>query len=226
MNKLDRAGASLSSSLLSLLSHRLHPRPMLLTLPIASFDPEDYSRAEPGIQGLVDLVNWEVWKWSGKDKPSRYPLPTNVDALDRDAILPPTHPIRPHLVSARTSLLENLSMFSEDESCSTYRYALVYNVHIAEYFEEILSEQTPSHCHKLMAVSGGRKVSAFKAEPSLAIFSGRIERRLGDGFTCWCLAHPKKKHEACLPACGVKTIDELYVNTTEEWVKSIFRCDE
>lgn len=114
MNKLDRAGASLRSSLLTLLSNRLHPKPMLLTLPIASFDPNYYSRAEPGVQGLVDLVNWEVWKWSGEGAPSRHLLPTNVEDLEQDDFLPPSHPVRPHLVSARTSLLENLSMFSED----------------------------------------------------------------------------------------------------------------
>lgn len=114
MNKLDRAGASLHSSLLSLLGHRLHPKPMVLTLPIASFDPQDYTRAEPGIQGLVDLVNWEIWKWPTEGEPSRHLLPTRIDELQQDKILPVSHPIRSHLVTARTSLLENLSMFSED----------------------------------------------------------------------------------------------------------------
>ena len=45
LNKLDRAGASFHSSVLSLLAHRLHPKPMVLTLPIASFDPNDYALA-------------------------------------------------------------------------------------------------------------------------------------------------------------------------------------
>lgn len=115
LNKLDRPGASFQSSLISLLSHRLHPNPVALTLPISSFDPEDYSRAEPGIQGLVDLVNWEIWKWNvDETDPTRHPLPRDVDSLSQMDILPPNHPILPHLVPARTALLENLSMFSEE----------------------------------------------------------------------------------------------------------------
>lgn len=87
---------------------------MALTLPIASFDPEDYARAEPGIQGLVDLVNWEIWKWDGDATSTRHPLPRDIDDLSRMDILPSSHPILPHLLPARTALLENLSMFSEE----------------------------------------------------------------------------------------------------------------
>jgi elongation factor G len=87
---------------------------MALTLPISSFDPQDYSRAEPGIQGLVDLVNWEVWKWdSDATSPSRHPLPRDIHDLNRMDFIPSSHPILPYLVPARTALLENLSMFSE-----------------------------------------------------------------------------------------------------------------
>ncbi|KAF7965622.1 hypothetical protein HWV62_42627 [Athelia sp. TMB] len=115
LNKLDRPGASFKSSLVSLLSHRLHPNPVALTLPISSFDPEDYARAEPGIQGLVDLVNWEIWKWEADEtEPTRHPLPRDVDGLSQMEVLPANHPILPHLVPARTALLENLSMFSEE----------------------------------------------------------------------------------------------------------------
>lgn len=114
LNKLDRAGASFRSSMLSLLAHRLHPKPMALTLPIASFDSADYGRAEPGIQGLVDLVRWEVWKWDSEGKHTRYPLPVDADELEHTDIFPPDHPVVPHLIEARTSLLDNLSMFSED----------------------------------------------------------------------------------------------------------------
>lgn len=114
LNKLDRPGASFKHSLLSLLAHRLHPKPMILTLPIASFDPQDYARAEPGIQGLVDLVNWEVWKWDGSGVSTRHPLPREIDQLGSMDILPESHPVLPHLVPARTALLENLSMFSEE----------------------------------------------------------------------------------------------------------------
>ncbi|PCH41105.1 nucleoside triphosphate hydrolase protein [Wolfiporia cocos MD-104 SS10] len=114
VNKLDRAGASLSHSVSSLLSNRLHPKPMALALPIASFDPDDYARAEPGVQGLVDLVRWEAWKWDEDGGPSRYSLPRTVEALGSTGIFPASHPILQHLVVARTSLLENLSMFSEE----------------------------------------------------------------------------------------------------------------
>src|ERR1700730_2792655 len=88
LNKLDRPGASFKSSVLSLLAHRLHPKPMALALPIASFVPEDYARAEPGIQGLVDLVNWEIWKWDGDATSTRHLLPRNADDLSRMDILP------------------------------------------------------------------------------------------------------------------------------------------
>ncbi|KAH7914219.1 P-loop containing nucleoside triphosphate hydrolase protein [Hygrophoropsis aurantiaca] len=114
LNKLDRPGASFKSSLLSLLSHRLHPNPMILSLPIASFSPEDYSRAEPGIRGLIDLVKWELWKWDEENISSVHPLPRNTRELSCMDILPSNHPIIPHLVSARIALLENLSMFSEE----------------------------------------------------------------------------------------------------------------
>ncbi|KAJ7781126.1 P-loop containing nucleoside triphosphate hydrolase protein [Mycena metata] len=114
LNKLDRPGASFSASLSSLLSHRLHPHPMALTLPIASFNPQDYARAEPGIHGLVDLVNWEVWKWDAEGQSTRHNLPTNPADLAGLDFIPPAHPILPHLAPARTQLLDNLSMFSEE----------------------------------------------------------------------------------------------------------------
>ncbi|KAL4241887.1 Tr-type G domain-containing protein [Abortiporus biennis] len=114
MNKLDRAGASFHSSVVSLLANRLHPKPMVLTLPVASFNSVDYTHGEPGVQGLVDLVNWELWKFNGDQDPTRHPLPRNVDELAASDFLPQDHPIRPHLLPARTALLDNLSMFSDD----------------------------------------------------------------------------------------------------------------
>lgn len=113
LNKLDRPGASFRSSLLSLLAHRLHPKPMALTLPVASFDTGDYHRAEPGIQGLVDLVHWEVWKWNADGQYTKHALPADVDELQNTDVFPSDHPILPELVPARTALLDNLSMFSE-----------------------------------------------------------------------------------------------------------------
>ena len=113
MNKMDRPGSSYHSSMLSLLAHRIHPNPMAVTLPIASFDSKNYQLAEPGIQGLVDLVKWEVWRWQADtDKPIRTPLPQSDDLRGQD-VLPSDHPLLPHLLPARAALLENLSMFSE-----------------------------------------------------------------------------------------------------------------
>lgn len=86
---------------------------MALTLPIASFNPDNYKRAEPGIEGLVDLVKWEVWKWDGQEKPTRHPLPEGQESISASAIFPESHPITPHLIPARAALLENLAMFSE-----------------------------------------------------------------------------------------------------------------
>ncbi|KIJ20260.1 hypothetical protein PAXINDRAFT_67798 [Paxillus involutus ATCC 200175] len=112
LNKLDRAGASFRSSLLSLLTHKLHANPLAVTLPVASMNPENYARAEPGIEGLIDLVKWELWKWTDVGERSVHPLPLETDNLAE--IFPTGHPIIPHLVPARTALLENLAMFSED----------------------------------------------------------------------------------------------------------------
>jgi len=114
LNKLDRAGASFRASLQSILKHRLHPNPFILTLPVASFDPKQYADGEPRIQGLVDLVRWNVWKWDGQGDPSCHPLPRTEEALKASAIFTDSHPLLPHLVPARTQLLENLSMVSEE----------------------------------------------------------------------------------------------------------------
>lgn len=114
LNKLDRVGASFSQSIASLLTNRLHPRPVPLALPIASFDTQTYAQAEPGIQGLVDLVKWEVWKWNKDGEPTRHALPTTLEELEHGSIFPPAHPVVAELLPARTSLLENISMFSEE----------------------------------------------------------------------------------------------------------------
>ncbi|KAI0269109.1 translation elongation factor 2 [Gloeopeniophorella convolvens] len=114
LNKLDRPGASFHSSLLSTLAHRIHPKPVTLALPVASFEVQDYSRGEPGIQGIVDLVKWELWRWSPDGSSSRHALPTNVEEIGESGLLPPSHPLISHLVPARTALLESLAMFSND----------------------------------------------------------------------------------------------------------------
>jgi elongation factor G len=114
LNKLDRPGASFHSSILSVLAHRIHPMPVALTLPIASFDSQDYSRGEPGIQGIVDLVKWELWRWSSDGSLSRHTLGTSVEDIKESQVLPPTHPLIPHLIPARTALLEGLAMLSNE----------------------------------------------------------------------------------------------------------------
>jgi elongation factor G len=112
LNKLDRPGASFHSSILSVLAHRIHPMPVALTIPIASFDPQDYSRGEPGIQGFVDLVKWELWRCSSDGSSSRHKLATSLEEIRESQLLPPTHPLIPHLIPARTTLLESLAMLS------------------------------------------------------------------------------------------------------------------
>ncbi len=112
LNKLDRAGASFKSSFDSLLSNHLHPRPVPIAIPVASFDPKDYQLAEPGVAGLVDLVKWEIWRCDG-DQATCQPLPQTADAFSASGILPPQHPLMDHLISARVSLLDTLSMESE-----------------------------------------------------------------------------------------------------------------
>ena len=86
---------------------------MALTIPIASFNPDDYRRAEPGIEGLVDLVKWEIWKWDGREEPIRHPLPESQESMLTSGIFPESHPVVPHLMPARAALLENLAMFAE-----------------------------------------------------------------------------------------------------------------
>ena len=100
--------------MLSVLANHLHPRPMALVLPVASFDPQDYTRAEPGIHGLVDLVKWEVWMYNPDGISSVHPLPRNPKDLESSDLFPPSHPLVPHLLSARTALLDNLSQVSEE----------------------------------------------------------------------------------------------------------------
>ncbi|EIW82101.1 P-loop containing nucleoside triphosphate hydrolase protein [Coniophora puteana RWD-64-598 SS2] len=114
LNKLDRAGASFSSAYSSLLAHRFHPRPLPITLPVASFDVNDYSQAKPGIQGVVDLVRWEALKWDEEGGSSTHPLPLDEQGVASASVFPVGHPLIKHLIPARNSLLENLALCSDD----------------------------------------------------------------------------------------------------------------
>ncbi|KAL4255671.1 Tr-type G domain-containing protein [Pleurotus pulmonarius] len=114
LNKLDRPGASFRSSIQSLLAHGLHPRPTALTLPIASFNPRAYSQAEPGIEGIIDLVKWEMWKWDAEGNFDVSTLPRDPEGLATSNIFPEDHPVLDAVLPARTQLLESLSMHSEE----------------------------------------------------------------------------------------------------------------
>lgn len=114
LNKLDRPGASARQSFLSVLNHRLHPRPVMLTLPVASFKVEDYRRGEPGIAGLVDLVKWEVLQHNNKATPRHIPLPRTWEELASTDIFPSGHPLLEEIGKARTALIDILSEDSEE----------------------------------------------------------------------------------------------------------------
>lgn len=100
--------------MLSLLSYRLHPKPLALTIPVASFDPLHYTSAEPGISGIIDLVKWELWKWNSEGNFSPAPLPTSVEEIEASGVFVSEHPMLAHLLPARMAMLESLSMFSEE----------------------------------------------------------------------------------------------------------------
>ena len=112
INKLDRPGASFHLALRSILAHRLHPNPMPLALPVASLNPHFYATGEPGVEAIVDLVKWNLWKWDQEGQSSCVPLPRTEEELAQT--FAPDHPIVPHLLPARAQLLENLSMVAPD----------------------------------------------------------------------------------------------------------------
>lgn len=116
LNKLDRPGASFSASFSSLLAHRLHSTPVALTIPIASFNPQNYQNAEPGIEGIVDLVNWEVRKYGEEGEvEEQFSLPTTLDELEKLDLgrTGQKHPLIPLLAQSRSSLIETVAMNSE-----------------------------------------------------------------------------------------------------------------
>ncbi|KAH7105671.1 P-loop containing nucleoside triphosphate hydrolase protein [Auriculariales sp. MPI-PUGE-AT-0066] len=162
LNKLDRPGASMRNSVLSVLHHQLHHRPVILTLPIASFNPDDYRRAEPGIQGLVDLVNWEVWRWNAKGSSARQPLPRNLDELRASAIFQREHPIPEEIITARTALIDALSEDSE------------------ELMDEVLSSSSPSSYLEIPASSILRTLRSLVGQKSiLPVVCGSAFKHVG-----------------------------------------------
>jgi elongation factor G len=114
LNKLDRPGASLRDSLKAIVSNGLHHHPTLLTIPVASFDDSYYRSGEPGIAGLVDLVNWNVWIWDGDGKSVVKGLPHSLEAFESREIFPTSHPLIPEIFKAREALIDALSLHSAD----------------------------------------------------------------------------------------------------------------
>ncbi|KAF8680966.1 P-loop containing nucleoside triphosphate hydrolase protein [Rhizoctonia solani] len=172
VNKLDRPGASLSSSISSILAHRLHPSPTLLTLPIASFDQDHYKRGEPGIEGLVDLVKWEVWKWpvtqsaESNHPPERIPLPITESELNSNSIFSYEHPLLKELLSARESLLDNLSLRSPE-------------------LESALLD-APPEASPYLAVGASQIISSLRSlvarQDILPVFCGAAAKHIGTGL--------------------------------------------
>ncbi len=106
------------SSIKSILAHRLHPRPVMMCLPISSFDSSRYTSGEPGISGIVDLIKWEMWKWetspsTSNPKPSCHPLPRRADAME-ESILSGRHPLLTELIVAREAIIDSLCVQSPD----------------------------------------------------------------------------------------------------------------
>ncbi|EJU06227.1 translation elongation factor 2 [Dacryopinax primogenitus] len=119
LNKLDRVGASLRGSLLSLLEHRLHRTPLLVSLPLASASSQHYQLAEPGITGLVDLVSLEAWYWDTPDTEAGNAHQITLDPalLSKGQVQAPfedpEHPLLQEILPARTKLIESLVDGSE-----------------------------------------------------------------------------------------------------------------
>ncbi|KAK0562354.1 Ribosome-releasing factor 2, mitochondrial [Tilletia horrida] len=105
INKLDRAGASVSRSLLSLIQRTLHSRPLLLQLPIYSLAPGS-SRSgteDEVLTGLIDLLTLQVLSFSG-----------DANHEVQRVALASSHPLFEHAIRARNRLIETLA--EQDES--------------------------------------------------------------------------------------------------------------
>ncbi|KAG8834880.1 Ribosome-releasing factor 2, mitochondrial [Serendipita sp. 399] len=110
INKLDRPGSSLRDSLLSILSHQLHPRPTLLCMPVASFSRTAYQSGEAGLEGIVDIVGWKASKW--KVDSETIEANDDVQTGSPEELLDSDHPLLPALKQARTDLIDLLSIHS------------------------------------------------------------------------------------------------------------------
>ena len=161
VNKLDRAGASLRESLLSVLSNQLHPRPVLLSLPVASFTPEVYQSGQPGIEGIVDIVKWQAFKWESPNDGSA-PSDTSVQMGLPENMLAQDHPLLPALRTARTDLIDLLS------------------IHSPEFMDEFLSIDAPDPYQALPAAQILPRLRELTARKEiLPVFCGSALQHIG-----------------------------------------------
>lgn len=71
INKLDRAGASVSRSMRSIIDRGLHPRPALLQLPVYASEvgehagPVAHAKGDNPLVGVVDLLTMELVRFAG-----------------------------------------------------------------------------------------------------------------------------------------------------------------
>ena len=114
LNKLDRPGASLRASLKSIMANDLHRQPVLLTLPITSFQDHEYNTGEPGIAGVVDLVHWKIWRWEADGTATFVALPRDETGLESPPLFSPNHRLIPELIKAREALIDTISLLSPD----------------------------------------------------------------------------------------------------------------
>ncbi|KAE8269487.1 hypothetical protein A4X09_0g2844 [Tilletia walkeri] len=99
INKLDRAGASVPRSLLSLIQRNLHSRPVLLQLPVYTNSQGD----DESLTGLIDLLDLDLLSFTGNAG----------ESIQREP-LSPSHPLFHEALKARSSLIETLAEQDED----------------------------------------------------------------------------------------------------------------
>ncbi|CAO1615662.1 unnamed protein product [Sympodiomycopsis kandeliae] len=101
LNKLDRQGASVAKGIKSFIARGLHPRPVLVQLPLVAAHSQG-TDLEGGIEGVIDLVNSVQIRFEGRAgeemtktaiqgeglvqeaKKARYALVENVASLDEE----------------------------------------------------------------------------------------------------------------------------------------------
>ncbi|KAF8309233.1 P-loop containing nucleoside triphosphate hydrolase protein [Clavulina sp. PMI_390] len=163
LNKLDRPGSSVRESMRSIVAKNLHHNPLLLTLPVSSFDDSRYRSGEPGVSGIVDLVNWRVWRWTDSGEKTSQDLPSSEEALSESGIFSASHPLVPEIFKAREALLDNISL------------------HSSEFMEELLS--LPSSPSPYLSIPSTSIISALRSltleRSILPVVCGAALRHIG-----------------------------------------------